>query len=204
MNHTNRALNRALLLIIGVCLIGVGALGLSVATWPTASELWQNIGSDTDSWLREVLEATQIGASNATWIGIGGVAAIVLVLVLLILALTSLIRRRTKTVIHSDHTQTPLGRVTVTEAFVSDALRNALVDRDEILSVQVTANDIRTHPVLHVAVTPRQNTNPKALVDEIDELLTNLSALMGQRLDTYISVHSGLRARLAHDQLRLS
>ena len=204
MNHTNRALNRALLLIIGVCLMGIGALGVSVATWPTAAELWQNVGSNADSKLREVLEATQIGETNATWIGIGGVAAIFLILVLLILALTSLIRRRTRTVIHSDRTQTPLGQVTVTEAFVSDAVRNALTDRDEILSVQITANDIRSHPVLHIAVTPRQNTNPRMLVNEIDQLLVNLHTLTGQHLDTYISVHSGIRARFAHDQLRVS
>ena len=204
MNHTNRALNRILLLLIGLILLGLGAFGATVTAWPTAAELWERAGSQTDTWLHQALEATRIAGTGVTWFGVGVVAAVLLVVVLLVLALTALIRRRTHTVVRSDRSQTPLGRVTITEAFAADAMTNALSDREEILSVQVTANEIRTRPVLHVAVTPRQNTDPRALVDDIDGLLANLAALTGQETDTYISLHSGLRARLAHDQTRVS
>lgn len=87
---------------------------------------------------------------------------------------------------------------------MSDALKNSLDQRDEILFSSVTANDIRKTPVMHVSVTPRQNTSPAQVVADVDQLVTNLAMLTGKNVQTYISVHSGLRAKLAHDQRRLS
>ena len=150
------------------------------------------------------IAATAIAGGSLSWIGIGAVVAILVVVVLLILALTSIAGRRSKTAFRSTGAQNPLGRVTVTESFVSDAVKNSLATRDEILSTQVTANDIRNTPVLHVSVTPRQNTDPREVVDHIDRLLTNLATLTGRDTETYVSIHTGLRARLAHDQRRLS
>ncbi|MFJ4999079.1 hypothetical protein ACIP5T_13060 [Microbacterium sp. NPDC088619] len=204
MNNTNRALNRTLLLIIGLLFLGLGALGIAVMSWPTATDIWTSGGEGARSWLDQAIAATAIAGGSLSWIGIGAVAAILVVIVLLILALTSVAGRRSKTAFRSTGAQNPLGRVTVTESFVSDAVKNSLATRGEILSAQVTANDIRHQPVLHVAVTPRQNTDPRELVDHVDRLLTNLATLTGRDTETYVSVHTGLRARLAHDQRRLS
>lgn len=204
MNNTNRALNRILLLVIGLLFLGLGAIGVAIMSWPTATDIWKDAGQGAESWFDQAFASTQIAGSQATWIGVGAIAAIVIVIVLLIVALTSVAGRRSKTVIRSTGAQNPLGRVTVTESFVSDALKNSLAARDEILSTHVAANDIRRQPVLHVAVTPRQNTDPRALVDHVDRLLTNLATLTGRETDTYISIHTGLRARLASDQRRLS
>lgn len=204
MNNTNRALNRTLLLIIGLLFLALGAVGVAIMSWPTATDLWTSAGKDTRSWLDQAIAATAIAGGSLSWIGIGAVAAIVVVIVLLFLALGSVIGRRSKTALRSSGEQNPLGRVTVTEGFVSDAVKNSLATRDEILSAHVTANDIRRRPVLHVAVTPRQNTDPRALVDHVDRLLTNLATLTGRETETYVSIHTSLRARLAHDQRRLS
>lgn len=203
MNNTNRALNRTLLLIIGLLFLGLGALGIAITSWPTAADVWSSAGKGARTWLDQTIAASAIAGGNLSWIGIGAVAAIVVVVVLLILALTSVAGRRSKTVFRSSGAQNPLGRVTVTESFVSDAVKNSLATRDEILSSSVTANDIKSRPVLHVAVTPRQNTDPRELVDHVDRLLTNLAALTGRETETYVSIHTGLRARLAHDQRRL-
>ncbi len=204
MNNTNRALNRTLLLIIGLLFLGLGALGIAIMSWPTASDIWTSAGKDARTWLDEAIAATAIAGGSLSWIGIGAVVAILIVIVLLIVALFSIAGRRSKTAFRSSGAQNPLGRVTVTESFVSDAVKNSLAGRAEILSTQVTANDIRREPVLHVAVTPRQNTDPRELVDHIDKLLTNLATLTGRDSATYVSIHTGLRARLAHDQRRLS
>ncbi|WP_223622863.1 hypothetical protein [Microbacterium sp. EST19A] len=203
MNNTNRALNRTLLLIIGLLFLGLGAIGIAIMSWPTATDVWTSGGEGARTWLDQTIAATAIAGGNLSWIGVGAVAAIVIVIVLLILALTSVAGRRSKTVLRSSGAQNPLGRVTVTESFVSDAVKNSLATRDEILSSSVTANDIKSRPVLHVAVTPRQNTDPRELVEHVDRLLTNLAALTGSETETYVSIHTGLRARLAHDQRRL-
>ena len=204
MNNTNRALNRTLLLIIGVLFLGLGALGIAIMSWPTASDIWAAGGKDAQSWLDQAIAATAIAGGGLSWIGIGAVVAIVVVIVLLILALTSIAGRRSKTVLRSTGAQNPLGRVTVNESFVSDAVKNSLTTRDEVLSAQVPANDVRRRPVLHVSVTPRQNTDPRELVDHVDRLLANLAVLTGRDTETFVSVHTSLRARLAHDQRRLS
>ncbi|AQY03020.1 MULTISPECIES: hypothetical protein [Microbacterium] len=204
MNNTNRALNRVLLLIIGLLFLALGAVGIAIMSWPTATEIWTSAGENARSWLDQAIAATAIAGGSLSWIGIGAVVAILVVVVLLILALTSIAGRRSKTAFRSTGAQNPLGRVTVTESFVSDAVKNSLATRDEILSTQVTANDIRNTPVLHVSVTPRQNTDPREVVDHIDRLLTNLATLTGRDTETYVSIHTGLRARLAHDQRRLS
>nr|WP_201470713.1 hypothetical protein [Microbacterium hydrocarbonoxydans] len=204
MNNTNRALNRTLLFIIGLLFLGLGALGIAIMSWPTASDIWRSAAEEARSWLDQAIAATAIAGGSLSWIGIGAVAAVVVVIVLLVVALISLTGRRSRTAFRSTGAQNPLGRVTVTEAFVSDAVKNSLATRDEILSTHVTANDVRRQPVLHVAVTPRQNTDPRELVDLVDRLLTNLATLTGRETDTYVSIHTGLRARLAHDQRRLS
>lgn len=204
MNDTNRALNRTLLLVIGLLFMGLGAVGIAIMSWPTAADVWTTAGENARSWLDQAVAATAIAGGGLSWIGVGAVAAILVVIVLLILALTSIAGRRSKTVLRSSGAQNPLGRVTVTEAFVSDAVKKSLATRDEILAAQVTANDIRRTPVLHVSVTPRQNTDPRDLVDHVDHLLTNLATLTGRDIQAYVSIHTGLRARLAHDQRRLS
>lgn len=204
MNNTNRALNRTLLFLIGLLFLGLGALGIAIMSWPTASDIWRSSAEGARSWLDQAIAATAIAGGSLSWIGIGAVAAVVVVIVLLVVALISITGRRSKTAFRSTGEQNPLGRVTVTESFVSDAVKNSLASRDEILSTQVTANDVQRQPVLHVAVTPRQNTDPREIVDLVDRLLTNLTTLTGRETDTYVSIHTGLRARLAHDQRRLS
>lgn len=204
MNNTNRALNRILLFIIGLLFLALGAVGITVMSWPTAGQIWSEAGRNSESWLDQAIAATTVAGSSVSWIAIGAVAAIIVVIVLLVLALTSVAGRRSKTALRSSGSQNPLGRVTVTESFVSDAVKNSLAGRDEILSTSVTANDIHREPVLHVAVTPRQNTDPRDLVDHLDRLLTNLATLTGRETATYVSIHTGLRARLANDQRRLS
>lgn len=204
MNSTNRVLNRIVLLLIGLVFLALGAVVIAALSWPTAGDIWTQAGDAADGWLAQAVETTRIAGTSLTWIALGALGAIAVVIVLLILALTSVIGRRTKTVLRSSGAQNPLGRVTVTESFVSDALKNALATQDDLLSVNVTANTIRKEPVLHVSVTPRQNSNPREVVRYVDRLVSNLATLTGENTATYISVHSGLRARLAHDQRRLS
>ena len=204
MNNTNRALNRIVLFVIGLVFLALGAVVISVIAWPTAGEVWTSAGEAADGWLAQTLEATQIAGTSLTWLALGAVAAILIVIVLLILALTSIRGRRSKTVLRSTGSQNPLGRVTVTESFVSDALKNSLSEKEDVLTSSVTANTFRNEPVLHVSVTPRQNTSPRQVVEYVDRLVANLATLTGQDTSAYISVHTGLRAKLAHDQRRLS
>lgn len=204
MNNTNRAVNRTVLLILGLVLLVIGAGVVTGAVWPVAADAWTDIGSGAEGWAKQAWDATVIAGTTLTWVAVGLLAALALVIVLLVVLIVRSIHGRRRTPLRATGAESDLGRITVGEGFASDALRNALDERDEILSARVTANDIKRQPVLHVSVTPRQNTSPLHVAETVERLVANLAVLTGQQLTTYISIHTGLRARLSHDQRRLS
>lgn len=204
MNGTNRALNRIVLFIVGIVFLAIGAVLVTIVAWPQAATYWTDAGTTGQSWAENAVETTTVGTTTISGIAIAALALILFLVILLVIVLTRLGGGRTHTVLRSTGEQNPLGRVTVRDSFVSDALTHSLGQRDDILFSSVTANDVKKQPVMHVSVTPRQNTSPKRVIEDVDRLVTNLNALTGQSVPTYISVHSGLRAKLAHDQRRMA
>ena len=204
MNNTNRAVNRTILLILGLVLVVVGGGIIAGAVWLAAADTWTSVGSGAQDWAKQAWDATVIAGTSLTWLALGALAALALLVVLLIVLIVRSIHGRRRTSLRATGAESDLGRITVTEGFASDALKNALAEHDEILSARVTANDIKHQPVLHVSVTPRQNTSPLHVAETVERLVGNLGTLTGQQLTAYISIHTGLRARLAHDQRRLS
>lgn len=204
MNNTNRALNRAVLIVVGIVLLALGAAVVVLLVWPAAADIWTGATETGRTWLEDAIAATAIAGSTLSWLVVGVLAVIVLVVVLLVIVLTRLGGGRSRTVLRAGAADSPLGRVTIRSGFVSDALQHSLDRHDEILFSSVTASDVRKQPVLHVSVTPRQNTSPRAVLDDVDRLVANLVTLTGEDVPTYISIRSGLRARLARDQRRLA
>ncbi|MDD7928742.1 hypothetical protein [Microbacterium thalli] len=204
MNNTNRAVNRTVLLLLGLVLIVVGGGIVAGAVWPAAADAWTSVGTGVEDWTKQAWDATAIAGTNLAWLAIGLLAALALLVVLLIVLIVRSIHGRRRTALRATGAESDLGRITITEGFAADALKNALADRDEILTARVTANDIKREPVLHVSVTPRQNTSPLHVAETVGRLVDNLGILTGQQLVAYISIHTGLRAKLAQDQRRLS
>jgi len=194
MNATRRGLNRFLLFLVGIILLAAGALALAVGLLPAGADTWTSVMGGFQEWL------VSLGRESAGW---GAVAAIVVVAIILIVIAASAVRGRRQAPLQSTGSASDQGRITVTDGFASEALKNALAERDEILSSKVTAGEISKESVLHVAVTPRQNTSPREVAEHVDTLVTNLAALTGQNLRAYISIHSGLRAKLARDTTRV-
>jgi len=194
MNATRRGLNRFLLFLVAVVLLGLGALALAVGLLPGGTDTWTSVMGGFQGWLES------LGRESAGW---GAVAAIVVLAIILILIASAAVRGRRQAPLQSTGSANDEGRITVTDGFASEALKNALGVRDEILSSRVSAGEVGKESVLHVAVTPRQNTSPRDVAEHVDTLVTNLAALTGQNLRAYISIHSGLRAKLARDNTRV-
>jgi hypothetical protein len=204
MNDTNRIVNRIVLIVAGLIMLAVGIAGILVFAWPSAADLWTGATGAGRTWLEDALAASAVAGSTLSWIVVGVLALVVLMIALLVVVIARLGGGRARSVLRSETSEGPLGRVSVRSGFVSDALRHSLQSHDEILFSSVTARDVRAQPMLHVSVTPRQNTSPRQVLDDVDRLITNLATLTGEELPTYISIHSGLRAKLAHDQRRLA
>ncbi|WP_285138356.1 hypothetical protein [Microbacterium sp. lyk4-40-TSB-66] len=194
MNATRRGLNRFVLFLVAVALLALGALALLVGLVSGGTDTWTTVMGGLQGWLQS------LGRESAGW---GAVAVIVVLAIILIVIAASAVRGRRHAPLQSTGSATDEGRITVTDSFASEALKNALADRDEILSSRVTAGEVGKESVLHVAVTPRQNTSPRQVADHVDTLVTNLAALTGQNLRAYISIHTGLRAKLARDNTRV-
>jgi len=195
MRNTHRALNRTLLLIIGLVVLAVGAALIALVAVPGAADLWKNGADGVRAWADGVGEPA---------FGIGTVAVMVIVAVVLIALPASAVRGSSRVPLESTGAESAAGRIVVTDGFASEALKNSIAERDEILAARVSSNEVRKETVLHVSITPRQNTSPREIAAYVDTLVSNLATLTGQTFRTYISVHSSLRARLAHDQRRLS
>lgn len=204
MNHTKRGFNRVVLCLFGIVLLGVGGLLIAATTVPAVGEAWQQIGSDSREWVSNSEKSTVIADGPATWLGVGVVAALAVLIILLVVLAARAVRGRRRMLLHGTSAHNDLGRIAVTEGFAAEALLGALTSRDEILAAKVTANDIQGTPVLHVSVTPRQNTSPLHVARTVDQLVTNLATLTGVETAAFTSVHSGLRAALARDQQRVS
>lgn len=203
MNSTNRGLNRTVAIVFGLLLLAGGGTVATAALWPAAGEVYSDVAHGAIAWTQDAYDALVIDGSIVSGVSLIALAAALVVIVLLIVALSRIGGGRTHTVLRAASTEGALGRIVVRDAFASDALTQTLGDRDEILSVSVRASEVRDERVLHVSVTPRRNTSPRRLLDDIDQLLTNLARVTGRELPTYVSVHTGLRAALARDRSRL-
>lgn len=203
MNDTNRALNRTLLLIVGIVLLALGAATVALFAWPPAAQLWTTGTEAASTWLDQTIAASVI-SGTLSWVSVGALALLLILVVLLSIVLARLGGGRSHTVLRSVGQENPLGRVEIRDTFVSDALQHSLGKRPEILSTAVTAHVVRNQPVMQVNVTPRQNTSPRQVAQDVDHLVTNLATLTGRDVLTYICIRSGLRAKLAADQRRVT
>jgi hypothetical protein len=194
MNATRRGLNRFVLFLVGVALLAAGALALAVALLPGGTDTWTTVMGGFQGWLES------LGRESAGW---GAVAAFLVLALVFIVIASAAVRGRRQAPLQSTGSDSAEGRITVTDGFAAEALKNALAERDEILSSRISAGEVQRESVLHVAVTPRQNTSPRQVAEHVDTLVTNLAALTGQNLRAYISIHSGLRAKLARDNTRV-
>jgi uncharacterized membrane protein len=204
MNQTNRAMNRVFLLVAGLVMILAGAGAVLVAAWAPARTALESAAMSGSAWVSEVMRSSQIAETGVSWVEVGALALLVIVVLAIVVSLVASIRGRSRTALRATDARTDEGRIVISEAFISDALKHSLLAHHDILSAHVTANEVNKQPVLHVSVTPRQNSDPRRIVDWVDQLVANLAHLTGQQVPAFVSVRSGLRARLAADNRRLS
>jgi hypothetical protein len=201
MNATNRFVNRLGLFIIGVLFLAVGATVTAAALVPEWGTWWADGGKTARTWVDQSIADTLIGGTTLSWVAVLALAVLVILIVLLVVALTRLGGGRTSTVLNTSRGAIDQdGNIIVDSSFTSDALGHTLDTRPNVLFSSVSAHRIHKTPVMQVSVTPRQNTSPLEVARDVDRLLGNLTTLTGEAIPTYLSIHSGLRSRLAHDK----
>lgn len=204
MNATNRAVNRAILCIVGILLTALGAAVTLITVWPYAGELWRTGGSAALAWLQDADQRSRVSEGSAvSWLTIGVLVLLAAIVVVAVVVIARLGGGRSAAVIRAEAGADAQGPVTIQHGFMSDALTHSLAQHDEILTTRVRAARVRGADVLHVSVTPRQHTSPVEVAETVTRLVDNLAVLTGQDTPTMVSLHAGVRARFAADLPRV-
>lgn len=204
MNATNRATNRAILLLAGVILLATGVCAILASLWPVAAQTWEAWAGRAVSWMQAVDESSRLSdATTLSGLTIGVLAVLLVIVVGAVAVIVRLGGGRSSVVIREESGEGAQGSVVIRQGFASDAITHSLASRGEILTSRVSASRVRGNDVLHVSVTPRQNTSPIDVAETVTRLVDNLAILTGRETPTLVSIHSGVRARFAADQLRV-
>ncbi len=205
MNATNRGVNRVILCIVGVLLLASGAVAVTVMVWPAAAEWWKTAVSSAVTWMQDADEASRISdATTVSWFLVAVLAVLLLIVVIAVVVVARLGGGRSGVMSRLEAGEGTQGAVTIHHGFASDAISHSLAEHDDILFSRVRARRVKGEDVLHVSVTPRQNTSPAGIADTVSGLVDNLAILTGKPTPTLVSIHAGIRSRLASDQSRVN
>jgi hypothetical protein len=204
MNATNRGVNRIVLLLAGMVLLTAGAAVLLATVWPVASAIWGDWSRAAISWMQRADDASRVSTtSTLSGFTISVLAVLLLIVVAAVVVIARLGGGRSSVMIRDDSADGTPGAVVIRQGFASDAITGSLASRRDILASRVSASRVRGEDVLHVSVTPRQNTSPVEVAETVTRLVDNLATLTGRQTATCISIHAGVRARFAADRPRV-
>jgi len=202
MNRTNRAANRALILVCGLVLLAGGAAAAAIAFVPAARDL----GTEWAAWLTtqtsELLAGTALGADGGSPSAV--MPAVLLLFVIGVIVLVVFIARH-----GGGHTGTAVtesgedpgsegsGTTIVSSAVTEQAIQDALGARSEFVTSHVSTYLVRRTPVLKVSVTCRRGVSPRDAASIVEDVLLSLDALLGRSLPALVQVGGGFRARVS-------
>jgi hypothetical protein len=203
MNSTNRFLNRALVIVVGLVLVIVGGAAIAVVTLPAAAD-----------WVDSATAATVDGVKNAlVWLGqeptatssVLLIALLVVAVIIVILAFGYIFGQgggRIHRIISGP--KTSWGTTVVESSVAEHAIKDALDQEPEFASSRVTAYRVRSTPTLAVTVSCRRGVSPSDAVARVTDTLRALDAVLGEEIPAYIQVQGGFRANSAAGASRVN
>lgn len=198
MNQTPRGFNRFMLALLAVILMGIGAGLILISTVPAAAQWWQvNAGEQLSSW-RKLAADTRTTSGSGSWIWLVVAVVLLLVVVLMVTWVGKQGHGRAGLLYEEgvDGEDSGVqGKVLLGTAVAERTLRNALLERTDLVSVAVTSYDFKGQTALRVRVLPRLGVPPHHLAAEIVELAQALEVLLGVKTPVLLSIGSGARAR---------
>ncbi|KQQ05999.1 MULTISPECIES: hypothetical protein [unclassified Rathayibacter] len=192
MTTTNRFLNRLLLFVVGLVLLVVGG---AVAAGSLLPDVQQTVSTAAD----DATQPTTDALNGQPWIlWVSAVVALVLIL-LLVRFIVRQGRGRTSTLLRvgsGSGAGTPTGgSVTIDAKVAEQVLEEALSHDSAIVSVDVTAFEIRQQNVLRVTAHTRRGVSPVQVRRSIDTAVRRWDALLGEETPVVIQIVGGLRSR---------
>jgi uncharacterized membrane protein len=203
MNDTNRALNRALIAVVGIVLIAVGGVVAAASIVPAIADGWRDGSDAAGGWIGDLLANTGMAGGDHSWMLVAIVAAAALVVVLLLVFALRQGRGHTRTLVSrgedrkSKSGDADAGYVRVDAAVARQLIEEALSGHPGIVSSSVSAYRVRSVPALKVAVTVRRGVSPADVREYVDGVVARWDELLGEETPVLVTIGSGLVARMA-------
>jgi len=195
MNNTNRVLNRAFVLVVGLLAVTVGGVAVALVTVPEFLAAWSQTAPRVTAGLSRLLANTPLSGTDSSWVSLAGLAGAAL----LVVALGAMILRQGK-----GHTRRLIDAAprtdsaTIVDAAVAeDLLTDALRGLPEFVAVSVSTYRVRRAPVLKVSATVRRGVAPRAAITVIDDAVLGLDRQLGTEIPVLVQLSGGLRTRLS-------
>jgi len=195
MNNTNRALNRALILVVGLLTLLAGAALVAITTLPVIRADYRASAPRVHGELTGWFKTIPLAETGTSWGWILILAALVLIVVLLLIFIFRQGHGHDDTLLRED--TTPGGATVIDSDVAEQAIQHDLDGRPELLASHVSTYRVRRTAVLKVSVTCRRGESPRQLAEQIENTLTALDTLLGRHIPALIQISGGFRARLS-------
>lgn len=195
MNRTPRTLNRILLGLIGLILIGIGGGLLWLTLDSGAASRWQRFAPEMLERIRAFGADTTLPGQSQSWAWVLLVFCMLAAIVLLVLWAAAQGRGRTGTLVSEYDDDGAPGRVAVSGAVAEQALRAALQEDPAVAAAAVSTYDVRGSSALRIRINPRQGAAPHLIAADATRLVEALDAALGREPAVLISIDAGRRLR---------
>ncbi|WP_104159930.1 hypothetical protein [Arthrobacter sp. ZGTC212] len=195
MNRTPRALNRILLGLIGLILIGIGGGLLWLTLDSGAAGSWQRFAPNMLERIQAFGADTALPGQSQSWIWVLLAVVMLVAIVLLVLWAAAQGRGRTGTLVSEYDDDGAPGRVAISGAMAEQALRSALQEDPDVAAAAVSTYDVRGSSALRIRINPRQGAAPHLIAADATRLVEALDAALGREPAVLISIDAGRKLR---------
>ncbi|MDR6638402.1 hypothetical protein [Paenarthrobacter nitroguajacolicus] len=198
MRRTNRALNRMLLAILGIILVGAGAALIAAGTLPGVADAWAGIGANLTDQIRNLASTAPLPEPARTWWLIAGIVVLLLGAGLSTAWLASQGGGRTPRL--AEKSEGADGRTVVDVGLISAAVQEALSGNRNVLATSVSAWESRRGTALRLRMEARHGSSPRELADTAEQLVRQIDSWLGHPLPVLVRITSGARTRTSGSQ----
>lgn len=199
MNATPRALNRVLLALLGLLLMGIGGGLALISAWPDGASAWHRFAAWAGDSLTAAFAATGMPGSGSSWIWVAVALLSFVGVVLMVLWMASQGGGRTDTLVSEYDDDGASGRVAISGGVAEQALRTALQQDPDVAGAAVSTYRVKGSNALRVRITPRQGAAPHLIAAGATALVESLDLALGHQAPVLLSLEAGRRLRFSRE-----
>lgn len=201
MNGTRRGVNRTLLALLGLLLVGAGAMAILAGTRISFARDLTAAGTRTWERIQENLAVSRIPGTDTSWWSAAVFAFLIVVAVLLVCWIASQGTGRSNQLATQEKNDS--GKTTVDSAVAEDIIKAALAGNTQVLSSSVQSwqmKGVAGGTGLKISVQARKGASPAELSAAVERLVNGLDELLGTQLPVLVRIKAGTRTRFARTE----